>query len=131
MIRFTRVEEHLPDVYGDRQRLFEVFQNLIDNAAKFMGSQPNPTIEIGVNGQVDGKPVFLVRDNGMGIEDIYKENIFGLFNKLDSQTEGTGIGLTLVKRIIEFHGGKIWVESEAGKGSTFLFTLPPGKNPEN
>ena len=127
----TRVEEHLPDVYGDRQRLFEVFQNLIDNAAKFMGSQPNPTIEIGVNGQVDGKPVFLVRDNGMGIEDIYKENIFGLFNKLDSQTEGTGIGLTLVKRIIEFHGGKIWVESEAGKGSTFLFTLPPGKNPEN
>lgn len=127
----TRVEEYLPDVYGDRQRLFEVFQNLIDNAAKFMGSQPNPTIEIGVNGQVDGKPVFLVRDNGMGIEDIYKENIFGLFNKLDSQTEGTGIGLTLVKRIIEFHGGRIWVESEAGKGSTFLFTLPPGKNPEN
>jgi PAS domain S-box-containing protein len=120
-VRFTG---DLPDVFGDRQRIFEVFQNLIDNAAKFMGDQPNPCIEIGQDGLMDGNPIFHVRDNGVGIEVAYKEKIFGLFNKLDSQTEGTGIGLTLVKRIVEFHGGRIWVESEPDKGSTFFFTLP-------
>ena len=120
----VRVEEHLPAVFGDRQRIFEVFQNLIDNASKFMGDQPNPCIDVGQAGEMDGKPVFLVRDNGIGIAGIYKEKIFGLFNKLDSRTDGTGIGLTLAKRIIEFHGGQIWVESEPGQGATFFFTLP-------
>jgi len=64
-----------------------------------------------------------VRDNGIGIKKEFHEKIFGLFDKLNSETEGTGIGLALVKRIIEVHGGKIWLESEAGKGSTFYFTL--------
>ncbi|MFT3895116.1 MAG: ATP-binding protein [Anaerolineales bacterium] len=118
------VAEQLPNVFGDRQRIFEVFQNLIDNAAKFMGAQPDPCIEVGQSGERDGKPVFFVRDNGIGIAETYREKIFGLFNKLDSQTDGTGIGLTLVKRIIEFHGGQIWVESEPLKGSTFFFSLP-------
>jgi signal transduction histidine kinase len=68
-------------------------------------------------------PIFFVRDNGIGIAPEYHERIFGLFNKLDANSEGTGIGLALVKRIVEFHGGRIWVESEAGKGSTFYFTL--------
>ena len=71
----------------------------------------------------DGKPIFFVRDNGIGIAPEYHERIFGLFNKLDAQAEGTGAGLSIVKRIIEVHGGRIWVESEAGKGATFLFSL--------
>jgi PAS domain S-box-containing protein len=119
------VEENLPQVYGDAPRLLEVWQNLIDNAAKFMGDQPNPHIEIGqAEASRDGAPILFVRDNGMGIDPKFSDRIFGLFDKLDSRTEGTGIGLALVKRIIEFHGGKIWVESEPGKGATFYFTLP-------
>lgn len=120
----VHVDEHLPTIFGDRQRIHEVLQNLIDNAAKFMGDQPSPRIEIGQQGELKGKPVFFVRDNGIGISPQYKDRIFGLFDKLDGQTEGTGVGLALVKRIVEFHGGRVWVESEPGKGSTFFFTLP-------
>jgi signal transduction histidine kinase len=104
--------------------LFEVLQNLIDNAAKFMDNQLEPRIEIGVQGELNGNPIFYVRDNGMGIAPQFKEKIFGLFDKLNSQSEGTGIGLALVKRIIEFHGGRVWVESEIGQGATFFFSLP-------
>jgi signal transduction histidine kinase len=118
------VAENLPAVFGDHQRLSEVLQNLIDNAAKFMGSQPSPRIEIGHAGTQNGMNVFYVRDNGIGIPPEFQENIFGLFNKLDARSEGTGIGLALVKRIIEFHHGTIWVESEPAKGTTFFFTLP-------
>ena len=118
------LQPDLPVIYGDRVRLIEVLQNLIDNAAKYMGDQPMPRIEIGRCGEEDDKPLFYVRDNGVGIALEYREKIFGLFNKLDARTEGTGIGLALVKRIIEFHGGRIWVESKVGKGSTFCFTLP-------
>ena len=99
----------------------------MDNAAKFMGDQPDPVIEIGQHGEEDGKPVFFIRDNGIGIAPKYHEKIFGLFNKLDPNMEGTGVGLALVKRIVEFHGGRIWVESELGKGATFCFTLSPAK----
>ncbi len=72
------------------------------------------------------KPVFYVRDNGLGIDAEHHDRIFGLFNKLDANSDGTGIGLAIVKRIIEVHGGRIWVQSEAGNGSTFFFTLPTG-----
>jgi PAS domain S-box-containing protein len=120
------VQEDLPTIYGDRRRLLEVLQNLVDNAAKFTGPQPAPRIEIGQIGVEDGKPIFYIKDNGIGIELIHQERIFGLFNKLDATSEGTGIGLALVKRIIEVHGGRIWVQSETGKGSTFFFTLPIG-----
>jgi PAS domain S-box-containing protein len=122
----VRIQPDLPAVYGDRQRLIEVLQNLIDNAAKFMGDQPNPHIEIGQRGEgADrGKPVFYIKDNGIGIATEHHERVFGLFNQLDPKIEGTGVGLALVKRIVEFHGGRIWVESEAGKGATFCFTLP-------
>lgn len=127
----VHIQPNLPSVYGDRQRLVEVLQNLIDNAAKFMSGQPNPRIEIGVQGEEDGKPIFYVRDNGMGIEPEHHERIFGLFNKLDPQSDGTGIGLAIVKRIVELHGGRIWVQSETGKGSTFFFTLPIPAGLEN
>jgi PAS domain S-box-containing protein len=122
------VADNLSTVYGDHSRLVEVMQNLIDNAAKFMGDPPSPRIQIGQRGMLNNMPVFYVQDNGLGIPSEFMENIFGLFNKLDARSEGTGIGLALVKRIIEFHGGTIWVESEIGKGSTFCFTLPQGEN---
>jgi signal transduction histidine kinase len=94
-----------------------------------MGDQPNPHIEIGHDGSAeDGAPVIFVRDNGIGIDPKFQDRIFGLFDKLDPRTDGTGIGLALVKRIIEFHGGRIWLEAEMGKGSTFYFTIPHGGN---
>jgi PAS domain S-box-containing protein len=118
------ISARLPVVFGDRQRLLEVVQNLLDNAAKFMGNQTDPQIEIGMQGYENNMPVIYVRDNGIGVAPQFHERIFGLFNRLDQKVEGTGIGLTLVKRIIETHGGRIWVESEAGQGATFFFTLP-------
>lgn len=114
----------LPTVYVDRPRLVEVMQNLIDNAAKFMGDQAAPRIEIGQKGFHGPMPILYVRDNGIGIPPEFMQNIFGLFNKLDPLSEGTGVGLALVKRIIEFHHGIIWADSELGKGATFYFTLP-------
>jgi PAS domain S-box-containing protein len=116
-----------PVAHVDRRRIHEVFQNLIENALKFLGDQPNPRIEIGVR-DTDGKPVFYVSDNGIGIPVRYHETVFGLFNKLNAKSPGTGIGLALVRRIIEVHDGKIWVESSGeGRGSTFCFTLPLSK----
>lgn len=119
----VRVQSRMPDVYVDRVRVIESLQNLVDNAAKF--TSETPLIEIGQNGFENDMPIFFVRDNGIGIEPVHHERIFGLFNKLTADSEGTGIGLALVKRIVETHKGRIWVESEPGKGSTFYFTLPP------
>lgn len=110
-------------IYGDRMRLTEAIQNLTDNAIKFMGNQPQPHISIGAVSSEKNETVFFVSDNGVGIEKQYHERIFTLFSKLNAETEGTGIGLTLVKRIIEVHKGSIWLESRAGKGTTFYFTL--------
>jgi signal transduction histidine kinase len=118
-------QREFPVVHGDRIRLIEVVQNLIDNAAKYSNPAVQTRIEIGTNGVNEkGCPIFYVRDNGIGIEPEFHERIFGLFNKLDVHSEGTGIGLSLVKRIIEVHNGRIWVESEKGRGTTFYFSLP-------
>ncbi len=114
----------LPVVSGDRIRLLEVFQNLLANAVKFMGGQESPQVEVGLRDS-GTEPVVFVRDNGMGIDPRYQEKIFGLFERLDGGVEGTGVGLALVKRIVEVHGGRIWVESPGlGSGSAFCFTLP-------
>jgi PAS domain S-box-containing protein len=113
-------------IHGDHIRLIEAMQNLIDNAIKFMGAQPNPRINIGTIMDAQDEPIFFVQDNGVGIEPQYRERIFGLFNKLDANSQGSGVGLTIVKRIIEVHGGKIWIESIPGKGSTFYFNLNQG-----
>jgi PAS domain S-box-containing protein len=121
--RGVRVEvaDGLPILRGDRPRLVEVFQNLIDNAAKFMGDAKEPRIEIGARRDGDASVLF-VRDNGIGIEPRFHDKVFGLFERLDPAVEGTGVGLALVKRVVEVHGGRIWVESP-GAGACFCFTL--------
>ncbi len=118
------IAPEIPSLYGDRIRIREGFENLIDNAVNYMGEQTDPVIKIGAMIEKD-ELIYFVKDNGMDIEKKYHERIFNLFEKLNPTVEGTGIGLALVKRIIETHGGKIWVESEGlGKGSTFYFTIP-------
>jgi len=118
----------LPVVRADRVRLVEVLQNLVENAVKFLGEQAEPHITIGA--RLDGEVVIFVRDNGAGVDPRYHDKIFGLFEKLDREKSGTGVGLALVKRIVEVHGGRVWVESEGqGHGACFCFTLPPGEAP--
>lgn len=119
----VKIEAIFPFVHVDRARVVQVMQNLITNAVKFMGDQPQPVIRIGFE-EINGEHIFSVRDNGIGIAKEHQERIFELFSKLDPNTDGIGIGLGMVKRIIDTHGGRIWVESEgAGKGTTFKFTL--------
>lgn len=123
------VAPELPAVEGDRVRLLEIFENLLANAVKFMGKQTAPRIEVGV--RPGPEPVVYVADNGVGIGPRFQQKVFGLFERLDNRIEGTGVGLAVVKRIVEFHGGRIWVESEGvpGKGSQFCLVLPgPGAN---
>jgi chemotaxis family two-component system sensor kinase Cph1 len=118
------IADDLPSVWGDRARLLEVLQNLVDNAAKFMGEQKRPRLEIGARRDGDER-VFFVRDNGKGIDARFRDRVFALFEKLDPDTEGSGVGLALVKRIVDLHHGRVWVESEGGgRGTTVCFTLP-------
>ncbi len=121
----VEISPDLPLVFGDRVRLLEVLQNLIDNAVKYMGDTSEPRVEIGSR-RGGNQAICYVRDNGIGIEPRYHERVFGLFDQLDQSVEGSGIGLALVKRIVEVHGGRIWIESEgSGHGSTFCFTVTP------
>lgn len=114
----------LPKVQADRVQLTQVFQNLIANALKFHGPEP-PRIQIGAE-ERDGQWLLSVRDNGIGIDPKNAERIFVIFQRLHTRQEypGTGIGLAICKKIIERHGGRIWVESTPGQGATFFFTLP-------
>lgn len=114
----------LPRIYGNFVQITQVFQNLIANAIKYQGEN-TPSIDISAE-KKDGMWLFAVKDNGIGIEQWFSERIFIVFQKLHDHRKypGSGIGLALCKRVIEKHGGKIWFESEVGKGTTFLFTLP-------
>ncbi len=121
-----RVPRRLPKARTDRMRLTEVFQNLISNAVKY-NSRPDKWVEIGAE-ERGGEVVFHVRDNGIGIPARHHEAIFKIFKRLHGRDKfggGTGAGLTIVKKIIERQGGRIWIESAAGEGTTFYFTLRP------
>jgi signal transduction histidine kinase len=120
----VRLHKEPVTLCGDRTRLVEIWQNLVENAVKFMGDQPAPQIDIGVEWRENGT-VFFVRDNGIGIEPRYQSKLFNLFEKINPKTEGTGMGLAITKRIVELYQGKIWVESKGpGEGTCFFFTLP-------
>ena len=117
------VSPDLPKVWGMTSLLGEVFQNLIENAVKF-NDKALPVIEVGWKPSRGDSYLLYVRDNGPGIEPDCLEIIFGIFEKLNPETEGTGAGLAICRRIVEEHGGKIWAESEVGQGTTFWFTIP-------
>ena len=117
----------LPKVTADKSQLIKVFQNLISNAIKFKKDNEQPKIHISARKDPQkNQYVFSIQDNGIGMDSQYAERIFTLFQRLHTRDEyqGTGIGLSVAKRIVERHGGRIWVESELGKGSTFYFTIP-------
>ncbi len=117
------VAEDLPTVHVDGMRMVEVLVNLIVNGINYRGEQPQPKIELGH--RVEGEEtVFFVKDNGIGIDKSQHETVFGLFYTGDSGSKGTGAGLAIVKRIIEVHRGRVWIESEKGEGCTVCFTLP-------
>jgi light-regulated signal transduction histidine kinase (bacteriophytochrome) len=114
----------LPTLMADATQLSSVFQNLIGNAIKFRGAK-TPKVHISANRKGD-EWIFSVSDNGIGIDAKFADKIFAVFHRLHTaeQYPGTGIGLAICKKIVERHGGQIWVESESGKGSTFYFTIP-------
>ena len=133
-----RVQPDLPTITCQPSRLKQVFDNLISNAIKF-NDEPHPVVEIAWR-EDDGSHTFSVSDNGMGIDKHYHEKVFEIFQRLGRREdyEGTGAGLTICKKIVEAHGGRIWVESKVGEGSTFSFTIPKaagatpgGKDNEN
>ncbi len=110
-------------ITSDFAQLSQIFQNLVSNAIKYRGSDP-PRIHIGAE-ETDNDWTFSVKDNGLGIEAAYKDQIFGIFKRLHGREfPGTGMGLAICKKIVERHGGRVWVESDPGKGSTFYFTVP-------
>jgi PAS domain S-box-containing protein len=135
IIAKRRVEVRVGDdaiaLYGDRVQLLAIWQNLLENSVKFMGDQASPCIELGAE-RCGGDMVFFVRDNGMGIDPRCQAQVFRLFNKLDPKSEGAGLGLARIKRIIEMYGGTIWLESEGlGHGVCFRFTLPGAVKGQN
>jgi light-regulated signal transduction histidine kinase (bacteriophytochrome) len=118
------VAADFPTVHVDRMRIAGVLVNLMVNSIKYRGKEPNPKIEIGHHRAEGKETVFFVKDNGIGIDRSEHEKVFELFYKVNKKSKGTGAGLAIVKRIIEVHGGRIWIESEKGKGCTVCFTLP-------
>lgn len=121
----VHVDDGLPAVFANKTRIEQLFANLIGNAIKFTHNE-RPLVKVGVRSVTDGIATFYVQDNGIGIDPEHHERIFGVFQRLHRRQdfEGNGAGLAIVKRAVEAHGGRIWVESKLGAGTTFLFTLP-------
>ncbi|HWQ18872.1 MAG TPA: CHASE4 domain-containing protein [Methanotrichaceae archaeon] len=115
------VAQELPVVHVDKMRIEEVLINFIENSIKYMGNQSSPEVDIGFS---NDRGAFFVKDNGIGLDPRLKDKVFELFYKVDAKSKGTGAGLAIAKRIIEVHGGRVWIESELGKGCTIFFTLP-------
>ena len=115
--------DRLPTIMGDEGQLIQLFQNLIGNAIKFHGAE-NPVVKVGAKKE-NAKWVFSVQDNGIGIDPMFFDRVFVIFQRLHGRDayQGSGIGLAISKKIVERHGGKLWVESEPGKGSVFYFSL--------
>jgi chemotaxis family two-component system sensor kinase Cph1 len=114
----------LPTVAAEEVMLMQLFQNLISNSIKYRGEE-TPRIHVSAERGAEGW-MFSVRDNGIGIDPQYADRVFGMFKRLHgSEVPGTGIGLAICKKVVERQGGRIWVESEAGHGATFKFTVPP------
>jgi PAS domain S-box-containing protein len=129
----VRVEGELPSCMGDPERIVQLMENLVSNGLKY-NTGPAPEVVIGCRRALGSEPTLYVRDNGIGIDPVHHTQIFGIFRRLHhrNEFEGTGAGLAICKRIVEAHGGRIWVESKPGEGATFLFTLPaarPGVQP--
>ncbi|MEM2925649.1 MAG: ATP-binding protein, partial [Methanocellales archaeon] len=125
-VRFI-IQDGLPNIYGARERIAQVFTNLIDNAIKYMGDQAQPVVEIGYK-DLQNKWQFYVKDNGIGIAEEQQSKLFQPFQRIiDERTKnikGTGLGLSIVKKIVELHNGEVGVESKTGVGSKFYFTIP-------
>ena len=115
----------LPPATGDPTLVRQLFDNLLTNALKFTGPVAAPRIEVGAD-SADGEVVLYVRDNGVGFEPEQRETIFGVFRRAHAESDfaGTGVGLSIVKRIVERHGGRVWADGAPGEGATFRFTLP-------
>ena len=123
--RLTLNVANLPPCQGDRVLIRQVFANVLANAVKFTGTREEALIEVG--GEVKGSEcLYYIRDNGVGFDMKYHDKMFGVFQRLhrDEEFEGTGVGLSIVQRIVHRHGGRVWAEGEVGKGATFYFTLP-------
>ena len=120
---------NLPSAFGDATLLRQVWVNLISNAYKYSKNNPSPEIEIGSINHPN-RVVFYVKDNGVGFEMKYYDKLFGVFQRLHSESEfeGTGVGLAIVKKIVDRHEGKVWAESTLNEGATFFFSLPIDKN---
>jgi light-regulated signal transduction histidine kinase (bacteriophytochrome) len=114
----------LPQVTGDESTVRLVLVNLVENALKFSSRQPQPRVEIGT-ARRDGQDWIFVRDNGVGFDMRYTGKLFGVFQRMhpESQFPGMGVGLAIVKRVVDRHHGRVWAESEPGQGATFFFSL--------
>lgn len=123
----VKVQPHLPNMWGNKRMLFQLWSNLLNNALKYSSQKEAPVVEIGAK-EIGGRSAFYVKDNGIGVDPKLRKEIFETFRRaVGSRFKGTGIGLAIVKRIVEKHCGEVWVESEPGEGSVFYFYLEPLK----